>query len=232
MSALLKGFLEGVLGTEQVNALEQVGHLSSRLLFAVIVAVITLILATRAREGIQYFFKQRKGDYGLAVLLGRLAYFSILFVGVLVVLRVFGVPPTALVATFGVAGLAVSLAMQDVLKNVFAGVYLLVERPFRLGETIQVRTFTGVVETIELRTTTLRAEGELIYVPNAILFAEILINRGLIRVVKVDSVPDLTRPATIEEIAAQLDLKLVGNGKPSVDGTSAGDGAASIKPQK
>jgi len=107
------------------------------------------------------------------------AYFGILFVGFISVLGVFGVDATALFATLGVVGLAVSLALQDVLKNVFAGIYLLIERPFRLGETIQVRTFTGVVESVDLRTTTLRGNGDVIYVPNAIMLGEVLVNQGV-----------------------------------------------------
>jgi small conductance mechanosensitive channel len=79
--------------------------------------------------------------------------------------------------------------MQDVLKNVFAGVYLLIERPFRPGDTIKVRDFIGRVETVDLRTTTLRNDSELVYVPNAILFSEVLINRGLSRV-PVDENPE------------------------------------------
>jgi small-conductance mechanosensitive channel len=80
----------------------------------------------------------------------------------------------------GVLGLAASLALQDVLKNFVAGVYLLVERPFRIGESIKVKDFTGAVETIDVRTTVLRtAEGDAVMVPNAILFAEIILNRGI-----------------------------------------------------
>ena len=79
--------------------------------------------------------------------------------------------------------------MQDVLKNVFAGIYLLIERPFRPGDTIKVRDFVGRVETVDLRTTTLRSDGEIVYVPNAILFSEVLVNRGLTRVA-VDENPE------------------------------------------
>jgi len=181
MSDLLKGFLEGLLGTDRLSALEQLGKLSSTIILALIVAAAALLVAARLRDAVHTFFKRTRGDHSLAILLGRIAYFLVLFIGLILVLRVFGVNATALFATLGVVGLAISLAMQDVLKNVFAGIYLLVERPFRPGEKIQVRTYEGVVETIDLRTTTLRADGELIYVPNAILFAEVLVNRGLPR---------------------------------------------------
>ena len=97
-------------------------------------------------------------------------------------LRALGVPWPTVVALAGVLGLAASLALQDVLKNFVAGVYLLVERPFRIGESIKVKEFSGSVETIDVRTTVLRTpEGDAIMVPNAILFAEIILNRGMPR---------------------------------------------------
>src|ERR687885_86199 len=67
-----------------------------------------------------------------------------------------GVPWTTVIALTSVLGLAASLALQDVLKNFVAGVYLLVERPFRIGEWIKVRDYVGAVETIDVRTTVLR----------------------------------------------------------------------------
>jgi small-conductance mechanosensitive channel len=189
MSDVLKGFIEGLLGTSQISALEALGGVASRLLLALVIIALTFAVAARARNAIVYFFRRNKGDLGLAILLGRVAYFCVLFLGLLIILPVFGLSATALFAALGVLGLAVSLAMQDVLKNVFAGIYLLIERPFRPGDTIKVRDFVGRVETVDLRTTTLRNDGEVVYVPNAILFSEVLVNRGLSRV-PVDENPE------------------------------------------
>ena len=188
MNDVLQGFVDGLIGSsDHFTMLERIGIFTSSLTVSLLITIVTLIIATRARDAIQRVGKRRRTELDLVNLLGRVGYFGILFLGLILVLQVFGVDPTALFATLGVVGLAVSLAMQDVLKNIFAGIYLLIERPFRSGETIQVRTFTGVVETIDLRTTTLRAENEKVYVPNAILFAEVLVNRGEIRVEPIDS---------------------------------------------
>ncbi len=178
MSDLLTGFLEGLLGTTKINALQQLGAFSSRAIVALLIAAAAVIVAAKVRDAVHRFFKRANGDYSLALLLGRAGYFLVLLVGVILIMQDFGLNPAALLATLGVVGLAAGLAMQDVLKNVFAGIYLLIERPIRPGERIVVRTFEGVVVTIDLRTTTLRADGELIYIPNAILFAEVLVNRG------------------------------------------------------
>src|SRR6185295_11801654 len=107
-------------------------------------------------------------------------FVTVLTIGVLTALGAMGIPWTTVIALASVLGLAASLAMQDVLKNFVAGVYLLVERPFRIGEWIKVREFLGSVETIDIRTTVLCTEdGTAVMVPNAILFAEIISNRGL-----------------------------------------------------
>jgi small-conductance mechanosensitive channel len=177
MSELFTGLLNRFVGADHQSALQQLGQLGGSVFLALIVAAISLYAAGRAGGAIHRYF-QTRGDLGLAILLGRIAYFLILFIGLLMVLRAFGVDATTLFAALGIVGLAVSLALQDVLKNVFAGIYLLVERPFLPGEIIKVRDFVGTVESIGLRTTMLRHEGELVFVPNAILFSEILINRG------------------------------------------------------
>ncbi|HEX5414340.1 MAG TPA: mechanosensitive ion channel domain-containing protein [Chloroflexota bacterium] len=159
-------------------AIQLLGDAATRVLLALVIAALTLLVATRTRGGIVDFFHRVHRDASLAILLGRAAYVLVLLLGLLLILPIFDLNITAFFAALGIIGLAVSLAIQDVLKNVFAGVYILLERPFRPGDVIKVRDFLGTVETIDVRTTTLRSKGERILVPNAILLSEILINRG------------------------------------------------------
>jgi hypothetical protein len=94
------------------------------------------------------------------------------------ILDTVGVPLTTFVTVLGVAGLGISLAMQDVLKSFVAGTFLLFERPFRIGDEITVKSERGVVEDIGIRTTRLRnAENVQIIIPNAVVFAEVVANR-------------------------------------------------------
>lgn len=99
------------------------------------------------------------------------------------VLGLFGANWTALLAVLSVSTVAISLALQDVLKNFVAGVYVLLERPFSIGDRIRIRDFEGKVEGIDIRTTVLRnVRGERVLVPNATVFSEILVNRSSYRV--------------------------------------------------
>ena len=147
---------------------------------ALLILLVTLLLARFARTAALHALARTKADQATALLIGRVVFVTVLTIGVLTALGAMGIPWTTVIALASVLGLAASLALQDVLKNFVAGIYLLVERPFRIGEEIKVKEFVGRVETVDVRTTVLRtAEGESVMVPNAILFAEIILNRGV-----------------------------------------------------
>ena len=88
-----------------------------------------------------------------------------------------GVNIAVLLTAAGVTTVAIGLAFQDILRNVLAGIWLLLERPFRLGDNITVLEQSGIVQTITLRTTTLKtADGRLAVVPNLTAFTNPVVN--------------------------------------------------------
>jgi small-conductance mechanosensitive channel len=96
----------------------------------------------------------------------------------IVLLRLFGVSSSSLVTVVGLVSAAITLSLQDVLKNFVSGVYLLMEQPFRVGDRIEVTAQKGVVEKVDIRTTVLRNEhDEHVLVPNYKVFSEIVLNR-------------------------------------------------------
>jgi small-conductance mechanosensitive channel len=71
----------------------------------------------------------------------------------------------------------IGLSLQDILKNFFAGIYILVERPFRIGDTIEVDGRSGIVEQIAFRTTLLRTvDGRQVIIPNGQLMTGAVTN--------------------------------------------------------
>ena len=112
------------------------------------------------------------------LLISGLVYVVIVIVAALWALVELNVYAAALTTVVGAVSLAVTLSSQDLAKNFIAGVYLLVERPFRRGDEITVRTVTGRVVSVALRTTTLRADDDRqIIVPNTIIMSEIVTRR-------------------------------------------------------
>jgi small conductance mechanosensitive channel len=154
-----------------------------RFVLAILTAFIWLRLARWARSSFDRAVVRTTNDPNARVLAGRLVYGvygGVLVLGAVWVLGVAGVELAAIVATFGVIGLAFSLALQDILKSFFAGMYLLFERPFLIGDEIQVKEHLGRVERIGFRATSIRTKDDvLVVVPNAVFFTEAVQNRSV-----------------------------------------------------
>ena len=164
------------------------------LLRAVFVAVATWLAARLARTSFAFATRRTGADASVRLLVGRIVSMIIVGIGAATFLDTLGVPLTTFVTVLGVAGLGISLAMQDILKSFVAGTYLLFERPFRIGDEISVKDQRGVVETIGIRTTMLRnADNVQIIIPNAVVFAELIANRTNERK------PEPPEPATVED---------------------------------
>jgi len=119
-----------------------------------------------------------KADQQVALLVSRISFLAALLIGAIAAFTILFGSPALVFGGFGFLALAVSLAFQDILKNFIAGMFLLLERPFRIGDEITVDNHTGLVENIEMRTTTLRTtEGEQVLVPNSLVYTGTIINR-------------------------------------------------------
>src|SRR5262249_606219 len=128
-------------------------------------------------------------------------------VGLIVILALWGAGIVFPVALIGAITVALSLALQDMLKNLVAGIYLLLERPFTLGDRIILSPYTGEVEDIEMRYTALRtADGQRVIIPNSMLFSSAVVNLSAYerrRSAFTVTVPDIGSNA-IERAEAQI----------------------------
>jgi small-conductance mechanosensitive channel len=98
-------------------------------------------------------------------ILARLVLWTLVF---LMALKTFGIDVTALITGLGIAGIAVALAVQNVLGDLLASLSIVLDKPFVVGDTINVDTHTGTVEEIGLKTTRMRSvSGEQLIFPNA-----------------------------------------------------------------
>jgi len=116
----------------------------------------------------------------VAVLLSRAATLAVCAVGGTAVLAIVGASWTAIAAVLGAATFGISLALQDVGRGFVNGVYILVERPFRIGDRVRVGAAEGRVEDVGVRLTTLRtAAGDRIIVPNTVVFSSVIENSSV-----------------------------------------------------
>jgi MscS family membrane protein len=116
-------------------------------------------------------------DSQLFPVLSKSAKVFVVVVAILVTTQNLGMNVTGLLASLSIGGLAVGLAAQDTLSNLFGAVALLADKPFRVGERVQLDAIDGTVEAIGLRSTRIRnLDGHLVTVPNRTMANANLIN--------------------------------------------------------
>lgn len=107
----------------------------------------------------------------------KIIRFVIYIVAGFIIITSLGVNLNGLVAGLGIGGVIFTLAAQDTAKNLFAGVVVFLDKPFVVGDWIQVDTFEGTVEDITFRSTRVRTfENSLVNIPNAIISNASIIN--------------------------------------------------------
>lgn len=100
----------------------------------------------------------------------RTAGIALLIFGAITALGTAGINVSALVAGLGLTGFALGFAFRDILSNLLAGILIVIFAPFRQQDRISVAGIEGTVIRIDLRYTTLQAEGKKILIPNSTLF--------------------------------------------------------------
>jgi small conductance mechanosensitive channel len=149
-----------------------------RTLWAAVVVVIAVVLARAVRTVTMRRLTRHRAQANATILLGNLAQLGVIVLGLLIVLAIYTQGAFGWILTsFSVVGIVIGLSLQDILRNFFAGVWVLVERPFRIGDSIDVSGYTGLVEEISFRTTQLRtADGRQVIVPNGDFMTKPVVN--------------------------------------------------------
>ena len=147
------------------------------LITGIMVFALFWVVARVGEAIIAYAAPRVRADTGVVLLLSRVYYYSVLIFGLVTALGAAGLNVSALVAGLGLTGFALGFALKDVLSNLLSGIMLLLHRPFNIGDRIKMGEFEGIIQTIRMRDTLLRAAaGHLIIIPNTKLITEVVIN--------------------------------------------------------
>ena len=156
------------------------GDLAINLVIASVILVATVIGARWAarltRRGLLRMraFRHDQTVLSFAVQVVRVVVYM---VGFIAILQRLGVQTTSIIAVLGAASLAVGLALQGTLSNVAAGVVLLVLRPYKVGDVIDIGGVAGSVQRLDLFTTQMsNANNHKIVVPNAMVLNDVILN--------------------------------------------------------
>lgn len=150
------------------------------IIIGIIVFGVFLVVGRVVKNAIMTAGRRTSLDVTLADLLGRLASFAIvvlgLFVAAVIIFPAF--KPGDLIAGLGITSVAVGFAFKDVLQNFFAGILILWRQPFVLGDQIRVKEYEGMVEEINVRSTRLKTyDGERAVLPNGDVYTNAILVR-------------------------------------------------------
>jgi small-conductance mechanosensitive channel len=150
----------------------------ARTFWALVVAAVALLVARAVRGVTMRALARNRAQANVTVLLGNLAQLTVITIGALLIIAIYTQGAFGWILTsFSVVGIVIGLSLQDILKNFFAGVWVLVERPFRIGDSIEVTGYGGTVEEISFRTTQLRTDdGREVIVPNGTFMTSAVVN--------------------------------------------------------
>lgn len=138
-------------------------------LLTILIVIVASIIAKLVKRGVfKASSKISGGDEIVSRLLSKVASYCVYLVALVIVLDLFGVNTSSLVALVGAAGLAIGLALKDTLSNIAAGIMLLFLKPIRKGEFIEFGSISGTVMDIGLFTSVFKAgDGIFISSPNS-----------------------------------------------------------------
>ncbi len=143
------------------------------LVLAVFVFAIFFAIAGAIRRLVARFTRDRRHARNLGLILGRLAQWTTMLIGLFISLSIVipSLKASDLVQLLGISGVAIGFAFRDILQNFLAGILILLTEPFQLGDQIIFKDFEGTVESIQTRATSIRTyDGRRIVIPNSELF--------------------------------------------------------------
>ncbi len=208
---LIWSFILGVYyATELLDLPARSTLLIEHTLLILVIISLTIMAAGLAGNLIRHFGDRAHGSRPVTTLTQNLAQLFVVLMGSLILLYHFGVSITPILTAFGVGGLAVALALQDTLSNLFSGFYISIAGQVRLGDYIKLNTGEeGYVTDISWRSTTVRGlSNNMVIIPNSKLAQAVVTNYylpekrvsfGLPVSVSYGADPDLVERVLLEE---------------------------------
>jgi len=152
--------------------------IANKILLAVVVLSVSVVASRVAVGFINLYSEKRKGALPATSLFNIFAKIVVFTIGILIILQSLGISITPIITALGVGALAVALALQDTLANLFAGIHVIVSGQVKPGDYVRLDSGEkGYVTDVTWRNTTIRAlPNNMIIVPNSKLASAIITN--------------------------------------------------------
>lgn len=155
-------------------------------MIALAIFVVGIFLARSLAKGVERFMRQQGSEHGAAV--GKkVVFYVVLMLAVFGALTQLGVKLTGLLTAAGIFTVAIGFAAQTSVSNVISGLFLLVDRPFSINDTVKIDQTIGTVVSIDLLSTKVRTFDNLVVrIPNEALLKSTITNYTLFEVRRID----------------------------------------------
>ena len=146
------------------------------LLMAALILLIAVLIAKGLVIHLRRSLKDKVEKHQLEDIV-KVVWYGIMGIAVLTVLPILGVHPAGLLAAGGITGIVIGFASRSVVSNLISGIFLMIERPIKIGNAVNIDGTAGVVEDIHIFSTILRAfDGLYVRIPNDKVFTGKLTN--------------------------------------------------------
>jgi small conductance mechanosensitive channel len=140
-----------------------------------------------AREALSRLHGRSRPDAVLQGFVASLVRYTVVIIGGIAALQTIGVQTTSVLAVLGAASLAIGLALQGGLSNVAAGVMILLLRPYRIGDRVQIADVVGRVHGLDLFVTRVHdLQNSVVFIPNSKALSEVVVNYSMLPVRRLD----------------------------------------------
>jgi len=157
--------------------LEQLIIFIPKIIAAVIIFLAALYISALVAKIVRRAATKRAMDPELVILFSRVVRWTVITIGTIWAFETVDKNITGFIAGLGIAGFTIGFALQDITKNFVAGMLLLLQQPFDVGDTIEVVGYTGTVSEVSLRDTQMIAlDGLNITIPNASVYTNPITN--------------------------------------------------------
>ena len=202
----------------------------------IIVFLFFWLLSRFAMRLVRRLAQRARSDEALRELLVPLTRFAVLAIGVLMALDQMGFEVRSLIAGLGIAGLAVGLAAQETMANIFAGFTILWDQPYRLGDTVTMAGNQGQVSEIGLRSTRIRTfDQREVILPNKEVIQQPIVNHSRSPAMRIDAAVAVAYGIAVDRVrevllqAARRDLPVLDTPEPQVVVTALGESAVTVE---
>ncbi len=149
---------------KMINFLPELGS-------ALFVIVFTWLTSRFVRGAIRQAMTKTSADQNIQSLVVKIGGIFTWLIGLTVMISVLKVDAAGIFAALGLTGAALGFAVRDIIANFISGIVLLSSRPFKIGDSVTIETYEGVVEDLAIRATILRTiDGKEVTIPNAKVF--------------------------------------------------------------